>query len=156
MDSSSSGSQSSSSVLSKALNGDIEAQCQLAILLVEEGQIETAGGWFKKAALKGHVESAYRVAMLCLEGDAISRSDAIFWMQKAASSGHTGAQYQMGRLHECGIGVKIDPDIALRWYRQAAQNGNKEARDKLAGLNTFIDQIFTDNRPKQKRSGGIA
>jgi TPR repeat protein len=143
---------SSSSVLSKALHGDVQAQFELSCLLIEEGQPEVAGGWFKKAALSGHVEAAFRVAMLCLEGDAISRTDAMFWMQKAAAAGHAGAEYQLARMYEMGAGVKMNPDMALRFYRQAAQHGNAEAAEKLAELNLFIEQLPPNIQSKQKRN----
>ena len=68
-------------------------------------------------------------------------------------AGHAGAEYQLGRMYELGIGAKMDPDIAMRLYRLAAQHGNAEATEKLAELNRFIDQVAPEAPSKQKRNG---
>jgi TPR repeat protein len=45
-------------------------------------------------------------------------------IQRRAARGDAEAQVDLGALHEAGIGVAKDQSQALRWYQQAAEQGN--------------------------------
>lgn len=51
-----------------------------------------------------------------------------------AKQGHVLSQYNMGLMHENGLGVPKRDDLAFFWYRMAALNDNDDARYNLAGL----------------------
>jgi TPR repeat protein len=144
----------SSRILSLALNGDIQAQFELAQHLQADNQFEVAAGWFKKAALQGHPEAALQCGLLYLNAaEPSQRTDALYWLQKSASAGNSEAEFQLSNAYESGLGVRIDPDESLRWLRMAANHGNVNAQKKLKGLTDFLDIFDTD---QSKRKGSIA
>lgn len=52
---------------------------------------------------------------------------AFYWMEQAANQGHPWALYFMGKYYEEGMGVSPDKQLALYWYRLAAeQNTSRE------------------------------
>jgi len=53
--------------------------------------------------------------------------------QKAARQGQALAQFKLAECYLNGIGVEKDEKEAFRLYMQAAEGGNKDAKDKLAG-----------------------
>jgi TPR repeat protein len=140
----------SSAVLSRALSGDVNAQVELARSLEQEGQTEVALGWYKKAAVQGHSEAAILTGLLCMQSDKSIQKDAFFWFQKAATQGSAEGEYQLALLYESGIGVKMDPDEALRWLRSAASHGHAKAIAKLDNLRLFLEQISPDSDTPRK------
>ncbi len=48
-----------------------------------------------------------------------------------ANQGHAHAQYTVGFLYAFGRGVEQDPDVAIQWYRKAAEQGLPEAHIAL-------------------------
>ena len=53
----------------------------------------------------------------------------------AAQNGHGKAQFQIGEFYLNGkCGYSQDLEAAKLWYRRAAANGNKNAREKLKSL----------------------
>ena len=53
---------------------------------------------------------------------------------QAAESGHLGAQCEVGRIYEQGIGCPVDVEEAFRWYETAAQRQFPEADNNLGAL----------------------
>lgn len=74
---------------------------------------------------------------------------AFYWYEKAAKRNHPRAQYHLGHLYETGQGVKKDSKKAYAWYHRAARNGNKDARDRLAG------KPLKEQPPTAEASGGF-
>jgi uncharacterized protein len=149
MDDSQEAKPKSAAFVSRALNGDIQAQFEMALALEEEKQLDTAAGWYSKAATQGHAQAALHAGLLCLKGDKTVQQGAVYWMQRAASSGNSEAEFQLALIYERGIGVRMDPDESLRWLRQAAVHGNKRAVEKLEKLSGFLDQLIPDP-PRRK------
>ena len=51
---------------------------------------------------------------------------------KAAEGGHAGAQCRLGDANEFGqLGLKIDIDMALMWFKEAAKGGDLDAQWRL-------------------------
>ena len=51
---------------------------------------------------------------------------------KAAEGGHAGAQCRLGDAYEYGqLGLKIDIDMALMWFKKAAGGGDLDAQCRL-------------------------
>jgi TPR repeat protein len=53
------------------------------------------------------------------------------WYTKAAEQGHTGAQYNLGRCCEDGLGVAKNLETAVEWYTKAAEQGHTGAQYNL-------------------------
>ncbi|MDP7218168.1 MAG: sel1 repeat family protein, partial [Arenicellales bacterium] len=48
--------------------------------------------------------------------------EALKWVEKAARQGLAVAQYTLGTFYQDGVGVSIDDDRALYWFRKAIGN----------------------------------
>ena len=126
-------------VLSEALRGTVTAQFDLAVILEEEEEdFDLATSWYQKAAQQGHSEAAFRAGILCLRKGSRREPEAAYWFLQAANAGHASAQFNLALVHEKGLGVKVDPDEALKWLRIAARQGHVEAKEKLARLNEWL------------------
>jgi len=42
--------------------------------------------------------------------------------------------YNLGWMHEYGRGVPEDVNKAVKWYRMAAERGDKDAKERLRAL----------------------
>ena len=95
---------------------------------------ELAAELFSRGAQFEHPNSQYELGMLFLKKDGpIARDDraAFFWFNRAASQGCAAAQRQLAVCYENGTGCDIDLEKALALYREAAKNGDVEARRRL-------------------------
>lgn len=61
-------------------------------------------------------------------------SDNVEYYRMAARDGDAEAQYQFARLFEEGRGVGQATPIAKKWYRRAAENGHRGAKERLQAL----------------------
>ena len=68
------------------------------------------------------------------KGVATNYDEAAKWLDRAAQAGDVPAVFRLGTFYEKGLGVKKDPDIARRYYMQAAERGNAKAMHNLAVL----------------------
>jgi len=53
---------------------------------------------------------------------------------EAAEMGHVFAQYELARMYENGIGGEADIEKAIKWYKAAASNNNRDAQEALKRL----------------------
>lgn len=86
-----------------------------------------------KAASKGHVLAQRALAKYYLELVGDSRQ-ALFWARKAWDQGDAESAYILGMMYDMGFGVQEDDDAALAFYRQAAEKGFEEARERVKKL----------------------
>ena len=61
-------------------------------------------------------------------------SEAAHWLKLAAEHGSEVAQYCLGLMYEEGEGVENDIELAVEWYRKAANKGNEDAKVALERL----------------------
>lgn len=94
--------------------------------------------WFTKSAKDGKGEYP---AMLLLgnyyyEGKEIPKDDlkAFYWWSKAAGRNEE-AQYKVGACYWNGIGVEINRQEAIEWFKKSAKNGYKMATEILDEIN---------------------
>jgi eukaryotic-like serine/threonine-protein kinase len=94
----------------------------------------------EEQAAAGDLDAMVELGRRYAAGDGVgaSRPEAERWYQKAAEKGHTGAMIALGDLTG-----------ELKWYRQAAREGNKEAkrilREKVeARLDEVLDKQSSD------------
>ena len=94
----------------------------------------SAAEYFSRGAQLEHPKSQYELGMLFLKKDGpIARDEtaAFFWFNRAASKGDSAAQRQLAVCYENGVGCEVDLEKALILYREAARNGDVEARRRL-------------------------
>jgi TPR repeat protein len=62
-------------------------------------------------------------------------SFAMQWFRKAADQNYSKAQYNIGRLYECGDGVPSDQYQSIEWYQKSKGRGFKDADTAVERLN---------------------
>ncbi|KAJ3039512.1 hypothetical protein HK097_002821, partial [Rhizophlyctis rosea] len=125
------------SVLKEAANFNHgAAQCRLAIcyehgLLGCPVSLPEAIKWYHASAENNDPDGQYALASYYSSGcDGILDRDeikAFYWAQKAAEQKLAKAQYAMGYFLEKGVGCEVNLEIATKWYRLAAAQGDKRA-----------------------------
>jgi hypothetical protein len=65
----------------------------------------------------------------------------------AAAGGDADAQREMGRCYASGEGVAKDHGEAVKWYRKAAQQGDREARNIADDLQKKIEAKPAEKKP---------
>lgn len=123
-----------------AKRGDHEAQWHLA-LLYRDGEgvardFVEARGWLEKAAAGGCDEARNDLGRFLLQGvgGAPDRDRAVALFERAAQTSRA-AMYNLGMVHERGLGRPKNPVEAAAWYSVAAlrkEQGAEEARMRVA------------------------
>ncbi|KAF9569569.1 hypothetical protein EC968_002466 [Mortierella alpina] len=78
---------------------------------------------------------------------------AFDYATKAADKKLPKAQYAMGYYHEVGIATPIDLDKAMEFYKLAAQNGNKDAQQRLEEQAVAHDKMGHKNSIRRLKQG---
>ena len=79
--------------------------------------------WFSSAsAAPSLVEEMPQAAQLHKSGET---EKAVAIWQRRAGEGQADAAYNLGLIHHYGDGVPLDYAAAMRWYRVAAEAGDK-------------------------------
>ena len=128
-------------LVTAAENGSRAAQMELA-WSYETGaygmvDYREAANWYGRAAERGDQQAQYSLALMCLEGDRISKDEVAGrkWLEAAAAGGMDRAMNTIGAAHVHGLyGYPKDPSVAIRWYRTAIERGNTEAKFRLGVL----------------------
>lgn len=92
--------------------------------------------YYRIAALDGHPDSAYRLALL-LRRRYFGKPEAdvaYFWLRVAAELGVSGARCLLGDCYEKGEGIAANPLRAAYWYTLAAEAGDFSAAYRLVAL----------------------
>ena len=124
-----------------AEQGNCEGQYALALCYdngwgVPEDKTE-ADKWYREAAKQGHQEAQdalgdgkaeYKRGLICLSNN---ETEAIRLFHRAARKGYAEAQFQLGVCYDRGYGVGKDKQEALKWYREAANQGHEPAKAVL-------------------------
>ena len=104
-------------------------QTDLGLVAYEQGDYATAFTEWKKLADEGNLQAYQNIAMLYANGEGVEQNDQLAqeWCEKAATAGHPIAQYYLGYML-----LQSDPQTALKWWEQAAENGVADAQHDLA------------------------
>ena len=95
-----------------------------------------AAVYYRLAALDGHADAAYRLALL-LRARHFGKPEAdvaYFWLRVAAELGVSGARTLLGDCYAKGEGIAPNPLRAAYWYTLAAEAGDFEAAYRLVAL----------------------
>lgn len=145
-----------------AENGDGEAQYELGMKYMSgEGVSEDFQQtlfWMKKAARKGIGEAQLELGILLRDGAGVDHvsgpfasyrngsvinkdaEEALRWLIRAAEQGLVDAQVNVADMYHRGEGIPVDEHRAVYWFREAAQNGNEYAINKLSRIVSEAEQ----------------
>jgi len=84
-----------------AEGGNLDAQCNLGLLLYNKGETVEAAKWFRTAALGGVPMAQYNYALMCQFGEGVGKDpvEACAWFKVASASKYERAVEQL-RLRE--------------------------------------------------------
>lgn len=115
-----------STYLTKAKNGDVDAQYKLASMYSRgrdglSKDKDKAFFWYTKAAESGHALAQYSLAWAYKRGEGIKENPkkAFFWFEEAANGGNIYAISNVGTCYRTGYGVEKDSSKAVEWLRRA-------------------------------------
>lgn len=90
------------------------------------------------AARQGDADAEMSISkwFLCGATGVFSKSEsmAYHFAERAASDGLDTAEFAMGYFNEIGIACPVNIDLALQWYRKAAEKGSKDAAARIEAL----------------------
>ena len=103
--------------------------------------------WYLEAAKIGNAEGQYRYGLILKSKrvrsklpDVSRNEEECKWFLESAIQNHSGAQYELAVRYEDGIGITKNLYEALRWYKEAADNGNADAAYKMG-------EFYFDRQP---------
>lgn len=130
----------SKELIAKAENGDIGAQCQLAMMYDQgegaEKNPAEAFKWYRKAAEQGNEHSQLILGILYDKGAGVERNpiEAAKWYLKSADRGWDVAQVNVGWMYYRGDGVTKDTVEGYKWCLLGAAQGHQQAQKYVAEI----------------------
>ncbi len=148
-------------IYSASLEGDAEAQLNLAKRLGESGsrfqntnqshiwyvkaaeggneeaqnileRIEKPFEWYLTAAEQGDTNAQFHVAQQLEKRK--NAGAALEWYRRAAQSGHAASRFRLGTIYKEGIGVDKNIKTAISFYASAFDSGNTNAARQLGRI----------------------
>ncbi len=109
-----------------AMKGGVQAMHDYAQALAEEGRHFEQRMWLRRAAERGHLDSAYQLGHIYETGIMIREDhvEAIRWFRFAAERGHVDSFARYGMMLEEGKGTRVDKDGAVKWFIRGADAGD--------------------------------
>jgi uncharacterized protein len=120
-------------------NGSALANCLLGKVYlygwgVNQNKI-TALKYFSLSAEEGCSEGEYQLGRAYIDEAPeipVDYEEMEYWLERAASKGHISAQYDLGALHTWTKSERLDYMVALKWFMNAASNGDIEAQSTVS------------------------
>jgi uncharacterized protein len=118
--------------------GDARAEYALGVFdKIQRGDHAAGAARLQRAAALGHPGAQELLGFCYRDGEGVSKDDAraaeLFTL--AAEAGERGSQYLLGAYYAAGRGgLPRDLDLAIRWMRRAAEQGERKALHPLAQL----------------------
>ncbi|MBS7327826.1 MAG: sel1 repeat family protein [Oxalobacter sp.] len=79
-------------------------------------------------------------------------SESIKNLLKKAEQGDAQSQFLAGMLYENGLGIAKDANLAQAWYRKAAAQGHREAKQKLGETIKPSEQVTPETQNSQTQT----
>ena len=79
-------------------------------------------------------------------------SESIKNLLKKAEQGDAQSQFLAGMLYENGLGIAKDETLAHAWYRKAAAQGHREAKQKLGESLKPAEQVTAETQSSQTQT----
>ncbi|MHB9147680.1 MAG: hypothetical protein ACYC2U_04595 [Candidatus Amoebophilus sp.] len=101
-----------------------------------EKNLETALTLYSQASALGHQKAAYHAGLLHLQSKALAdeMKKTYELIHQAAQQGSPKACLLLGRMHEYGLGVALDPLVSIKWYKQASVEENQDRYTRANAL----------------------
>ena len=102
---------------------------------------------------ENHPAVLYNLSQKCISLDDYEKSDTKRYIEllgKSAKGGFAKAQYELGKMYECGLHVEKDIEKAKEWLEKAAKQGHEEAIYSIKYL-TNPDFFKRKNEAKNKK-----
>ncbi len=135
-------SQQSIDVYSAAKAGHVEAQKDLGLLKIQEGNYKEAMIWLKKAAEKENSDAQINLALMYRDGEgcSVDYSQAMYWFKKAANNARPryDAYGEIGKMYQFGFGVSRNLSKAISWYEKGANYGDHYSM-------AYLGRIYRDS-----------
>lgn len=112
----------------------VDAQRELALILINDKKAMEASKWFKKGADNDDTVCTFYYGKMLLEGLGVKpdKKEGANYLLKAAEQGFPQAMYYLGNCYMNGDGLVRNADQAVKWYRMAAGKGVRNAQWQLA------------------------
>ena len=115
-----------------AEQGEMTAMFNLGIILEKglgcEPDLEEAALWFWQAAELGDSQARMKLGTMLIKGLGFTPgSPAIKAIEASAEKGFPYAQSFYAKLHLDGVGIEPDFEVAEKWFRLAAVQGDESA-----------------------------
>ena len=116
----------------KDLEQKITVDCLTPVVMrkLGPGQIYTLPGSLTKMSAAQCKKRGGKFVLF----DQASPKDALKVWMDAAEQGDDYAQFRVGQIYEMGVAGAPDYDAAAKWYKKAADQGNRPAAKNLAAL----------------------
>ena len=95
-----------------------------------EKNLTTARQWYGVAVAQEFAPAEFRLGLLYFTSGDYPRARSL--LARAAAAGQAQAQFLLGKIYDEGLVGEKNKDLALRWYRIAANNGNGDGAYMLA------------------------
>lgn len=138
-------------LLSRAENGDYNAQCYLGHLYLSgkggEQDFEKARYWYQRvidqqgadAKIVAHAHLVLGMLFNSGKGGKLCHATAKRCFETAAQQGYTDAHINLGLMYAKGIGVPKDLHQALYWWQLAEEKGHPSAASYVRQLKKIMD-----------------
>ena len=137
-----------------AQQGEVTAMFNLGIILEKglgcEASPEEAALWYWQAAEIGDTQAKMKLGTMLIKGLGFSPgSPVIRAVEASAERGHPYAQSFYAKLHLDGVGVKPDSEVAEKWFRLSAAQGDESA---IFNLGEMMAEGITVLTPEEELS----
>lgn len=97
---------------------------------------------FRRAAAQGETKAKFHLAMALREGFGVPQnlSESFAWLRVAAKEKSPEAMFALAEAFDQGWGTEKNRPLAEDYFRQAANNGEKRAIERMIALSSKGDQ----------------
>lgn len=122
--------------------GNAQAQYDLGIINIQQGDYQEAMKWLTKSSNQGNSDAQFNLALMYRDGEgcSVNYQQALYWFKKAAenSKPRKAAFGEVGKLYQFGMGISKDIQTAMTWYKKGAALGDKYSM-------SYIGRIYRDS-----------
>jgi len=125
----------------QAEQGDPDAQSKLGVMYATgvgmKMDKKEAVKWYEKSAAQGDPVGMWNLAFMYIKGEGGLEKDyakARNLFRSSAELGYANAQYDLGIVLLDGVGGEPDKADAVKWFKKAADQGNRDAKKILKEL----------------------
>ncbi len=129
-------------IIQAANRGDPSAENELGFMYATGANglprdLTKALDWYRKAAAQDFTKAEVNLGDMYFYGlGGLDKSylEALSWYLKAAAQQNSGAEFRLGSMFEQGLGTAKDPQKAVEYYREAADQNYPDAENVLGYL----------------------